>query len=192
MLGLMGLGRQTEIIVELQEDYQGRPSGKSLAGGSIAIPRIGRPDWVTLLFRDPVVLPSQPHWVLLKAARGQAVWLAQEGSEPVRVLEIATARGTTSEISVLDNLQALHLFLSRSRQAQVHGPAALRLSVGNEVVTGTADPVARDTRLYDLESALNAYLADKPGGAPVPIPLTFMAAMPGLLTVYPPRIEYDL
>ncbi len=61
------------------------------------------------------------------------------------------------------------------------------------VAPGSAPPDGQpDTRITDLASALGAYLASQATTATVSVSLTFSASVPGILTVYPPRVEYEV
>ncbi len=191
-LALMALVGDTAVQVALQEDWRGRPSGKALAEGTVLLEQAGAPRWATLLFPGPVVLPSQPHWLLVRPSRGQALWLTAAGSTPVRLME-ATSKGEIGgELSVLEGQQALYSFLSRGKQVQ--GQAAFGMLVGAQpVAPGSAPPDGQpDTRITDLASALGAYLASQATTATVSVSLTFSASVPGILTVYPPRVEYEV
>jgi hypothetical protein len=184
-VALMATADNTEVLVELQEDWRGQPSGRKLASRAITLQRAGRRNWATLLFSEAVVLPSTPHWILMKAARGRAVWLADAGDVPVRVLEGADY---TEELSVLDGLQAMYGFLSRSKQAQKQQPVSL--TIGEHVVAATDE---NGTNIYDMAFAINDYLGDlPPSTSAVVVPLIFRGASRGFVTVYPPIIEYDL
>jgi hypothetical protein len=84
---LMAVAANTRVLVKLQEDWRDRLSGRKLAAGTIMLERVGQRSWVTLLFPEPIVIPSKPHWILVKAADGRAVWLADVGDTPARVFE---------------------------------------------------------------------------------------------------------
>jgi len=189
-VALMATVDNTEVLVELQEDWRGQPSGRELAAGTIMLEQVGQRSWVTLLFPEPIVLPSKPHWILMRAASGRAVWLADAGDTPARVLERPNNSAIWVELSVLSGLQTTYAFLSRSKRAQEEQQPA-SLAIGEHVVAGVGKQNA--TRAYDLTSAINDYLDSlPPSTTTVAIPLTLTATPQGFITVYPPIIEYDL
>lgn len=188
-VALMATVDNTEVLVELQEDWRGQPSGKKLATGTLMLEEVGRRSWVTLLFPEPIILFSNLYWLLMKASGGRAVWLAEAGDNPVRVLEESNNSGAWAELSVLDGLQTIHRFISRSKRAQEQRSISIAIGKHTAEIVDEQD----DARTYDLTSGLNDYLGDLPSDGPVAtIPITFKATLPGLVTVYPLAIEYDL
>ncbi len=185
-LGLLGLTDATELMVELQEDWDGEPSGRKLATGMVAIQRAGRRGWFTLLFPEAIVLTTQPHWLLLRASSGSAVWLAQPGTPGVRVLHEGGAIRPAWQ--GFGDVGALFQLLSRSSVTEMVGPATL--TIGSQLVPSTLGGTGR---IFDLAPALNAYLAalSANGAANIDVPLTFTSQAPGIMTVYPPLIEFD-
>jgi hypothetical protein len=94
-----------------------------------------------------------------------------------------------AELSGFDGLQALYRLYSRSAQAQEQHPTSL--TVGTRAVTTISEQ--NGTKTYDLTSTLDGYLDGLPSSTPAAtVPLTFTSALPGLITIYPPVIEYDL
>lgn len=196
-LGLMPTAAGTELSVEVQEEWQGQPSGRKLVEGAIELARVGRRAWAVLELAKAIVLPAQPHWLLVKATRGHAIWLAEAGDGPIRVLDRASG-GNWVERSTLDGFRALYRFFSqRAADPQAQEGAAVTIRIGESVLTPAPPPngpevaSARDTRRFDLAPALNACL-DPPVGAPIVVTLSFSAGFLGFITVYPPQIEYDL
>ncbi len=182
-LGVVALAENTEIKVELHEDWRGQPSGKKLAEGSISIPRTGTGEWGTLLFPDAVLLSHQPYWLLVKAAHGYAIWLTEPGAVPVRVLEKSSRSEAWSEISALTSQEAKHTFFHRNYRTQ--GESPLTVSING---FGPSDP-----KIFNLVEALQNYLISPHAFTDlVTIPLRFTSRVPGILTLYPPVIEYEL
>jgi hypothetical protein len=179
-LPFVALAAGSEISVELQEDYRGTLSGKRLAGGTAAIAQPGVARWASVFF-DPVVLASGAVWIVLRAAKGEAVWLsAADGNGGLRVLR--TADGDIATEVVLPGLAPLYELFSRSGDA-VDRPATA-LAVGAAAVSAQRDG---DRATYDLAAALEPLAAA--GGS---IPLTFTSSVAGTITVDPPHVEYDL
>ena len=190
-LGLLAIVADTELLIELHEDWQDQPSGKKLVLGTIRLDRAGRPAWVLQLFPQAVVLATQPYWLLIKATRGQAIWLLSQGNRPARILDDAAHTGTWRVIHNFAGLEALHQLFEMSGAAlppEGQTPTALAMSVSG--VTGT--PSADDARIFDLTAAVRTYLASQPAGSGlIAIPLSCTAVVPGIITVYPPRVEYS-
>jgi hypothetical protein len=190
-LGLLAVVADTELLIELHEDWQDQPSGKKLVVGTMRLARAGQPAWVLHLFPQAVVLATQPYWLLIKATRGQAIWLLEHGTRPARTLEEPAQTGTWRVIRSFTGLEALHQLLeSRGVAAQSDGqtPTALAFSINGVTATHTTP----DASTFDLTTAVSAYLASQPStNGPIAIPLLCTAVVPGIITVYPPRIEYN-
>jgi hypothetical protein len=181
---LLATARDTRVLVELQGDSAGRPSGKKLAAASLTLDQPGRRDLVTLLFPEVVTLFSERCWLLLGTASGQAIWLADSGDGDLKVLD-----RTTGGLKALDGLVAMQQLLVRDGQTQEQQPTLL--SVGGNIVVGTAGQ--DNARSYDLSSAIGSYLDSAVKTDPATtIPLTLTSALRGIVTAYPPEIEYDL
>ncbi len=195
-IAVMALAVPAELTLELQEDWRGQPSGRRLAVASATLDRAGLPAWVRLPFAAPVVLPAQGHWLVIRAARGEALCLLDAGDPPARLLEQGERGAPWRERRVFDNMALLHRLLAAPAQSAPGGatlapPAPFTLAVGAETVAGT--PGSGDSRSFDLTAALQRYLANaQPVGAAVHVPIALTALAPGLLTVYPPRVEYSL
>jgi hypothetical protein len=183
-VSLLSLALGTSVLVELQEDSDGRPSGRKLATASLTLDQPGRRNQVALPFPEVVTLFSERYWLLLGTAAGQAIWLADSGDGNLKVLD-----RNTNESRALDGLVATHQFLVRDGQTQEQQPASL--SVGGNTVVGTAEQ--DNARTYDLSSAIGSYLNSSAKTDPTTlIPLTLTSALRGIVTMYPPEIEYDL
>jgi len=183
-LALLPLLEQTSLLVEIQEDWHGRPSGKQVAGGTIALDRLGTPGWVALQLPDPITLPTRPHWLMLRAASGHAVWLTQPGSAPLGLLD-------GSSLFPLAGLEARYGFIvlsSIAEQSPLTHPTTL--SIGDAPIV--AIPDTKGAMHYDLTAALNAALEEAADETLPIIPITVTSSLPGFLTLYPPRVEYDL
>lgn len=190
-LGLMAIIDSTELALQVQGDFNGRPSGQTLAEGKIRLNQVGRPDWLTQLFPQPVILPSQPHWLLIKASAGQALWLTKTGNNPLLVLAGINNTDTFAEVGRLAGIEALYQLFSRTNGAPEKPPSAL--SIGEQVVEAVANSTEqKDSRVFDVASALNTFITGQPASNSVlTIPLAFTASIAGVITVYPPTIEYD-
>ena len=187
-LAMMALEEETELQVEVYDDSQGQPSGQKLAAGTVALQQMGSPVWAMLLFPEPVILTLQPHWVLVRATSGSAVWLSRDSQKSVRTLEEVSQTKTFNELSTLKGQGALVQFLLQSSGQQSQPPATISL----EKIPLTVKAGQNGTNTFDLLSALTVSLKNKSAGKPVTIPLVFTSAIAGIITVYPPRIEYSI
>jgi len=178
-LPLLALAGGTQVAVELRADDQGAPAGKALATASVSLLTPGTAEWATVHF-DPVVLDSGPVWIALRAAKGEAVWLADAGADGLHVIRTPDD-GPPAE-TVLPSLEPLYQLLSRSGSA-ADAPATT-LQLDDTTLAATRDG---DRSTYDLAAALQA--AANGGGT---VPLTFTSTAAGTITVYPPHVEYEV
>lgn len=186
-VALQTVTQDTRLLVELQGDWEGQPSGKKLAAATLTVEEAGRRDRVTLLFPEAVTLFSEPYWLLVGTASGQAVWLANTGDGKVAVFTRSAATPVASK--TLDGLNTVYNLLARNDQAPEQQPASL--AVGENTVAGTSGQ--DNTRTYDIATAIDSYLDSVVETASVTtVPLTLTSALRGLVTMYPPEIEYDL
>lgn len=192
-LGVLPIEQGAELQVELQDDWEGQPSGKTLAGGAIPLGQAGRWQWGALQFSTPVVLPARSHWLLAKATKGAAVWLATGADASVRAFETGMADGANG-LRALAGTDALYRFYSRSKQAQTEPPAGYNLAghplVEAQAAAETQTPAG--TRVLDLTAALSAHLAGAPKGSPTTVRIGVASPLAGMVTVSPPRVEFDL
>lgn len=178
-LPLLALAAPTHVSIELQADYYGTPSGQPLARGTAALGEAGTAAWATVFF-DPAVVAAGQAWLVLRAATGEAVWLADPGGTELRVRRTDDS-GATGE-TVLAGLAARFRLFTRS--GDTRELPATSLIAGATPVTGVTDG---DRMTYDLTDAVKAALAAAPGE---PVPLTITSTVAGTITVYPPHVEY--
>ncbi len=178
-LPLLALASGTQVSVELRADDQGAPAGKALATATATISSPGAVEWSTVYF-DPVVLDAGPVWIVLRAAKGEAVWLAAAADDGLHVVRTPDDGSPTE--AVLPGLQPLYQLLSRSGSA-ADAPATT-LQLGATTIAAARDG---DRSTYDLAAALQT--AATAGGA---VPLTFTSTAAGTITVYPPHVEYEV
>jgi hypothetical protein len=113
--------------------------------------------------------------------------LADTGDGDLKVLD-RTADGPL-ESKALDGLVATQELLVRDGQTQQQQPASF--AIGENTVVGTAGQ--NNVRTYDLSFAIGSYLDSSVRTDPVTtIPLTLTSALRGIVTVYPPEIEFHL
>lgn len=185
VIALLALTPNTQVALELYEDWQGEPTGKKLTAATFLLAHSGVRRWQTVRFPEPVLLFTQPYWLLLKAVRGAALWLAQAGTPAVQMLTQENQRWQT--LHVLANTQGLvHLLAPVVAGKQT---APLALSIDGVPVTVAPVP-AGDRQTYDLTAALNATLAAGAALGAIDRSLAFTTGLAGVLTVYPPAIVY--
>jgi len=186
VVGLLTLAANTQVAVELYEDWQGQP-GKPLTATTVDLSQGGQRLWQTVRFAEPMVLFAQPYWLLLKALRGAALWLAKEGTPALQMLTQANQRWQT--VNVIANTQGLvHLLAPVVAGNPQLAPVALSI----DGVPVTTTPVTTgDRQRHDLTAALNAALAGSAATSSLARMLAFTTGQAGTLTVYPPEIIYE-
>lgn len=186
IVGLLTLTPKTEVTLELYEDWQGQPAGKKLTTVTLPVAQSGQRRWLTVDFPEPLLLFAQPYWLLLKAVRGAALWLAQAGTPAVQMVTQENHRWQT--VAVIANTQGLMHFLSPVAADQQAVPLAV--SVDGRPVT-TAPVTIGDRQTYDLTAALCAALPTTVPGR-IDRALVFTTGLAGVLTVYSPMISYSI
>jgi hypothetical protein len=187
---MLPLEEGSEIVVELREDLDGLPTGKLLASGTLNVGVAGQRAWARLLFAQPLILSAQPYWVMAKMSRNTAIWLADAGNIPALVVEVTPQSGVIRKQWSFEGLVALVQFLTQTPQSEGQGQATLLSIDGLAVHPGER----QDQPTVDITTLLQEQLAHHPSsvGASAPIELMFSSNAPGIVTVYPPSIEYDL
>jgi hypothetical protein len=195
-LGMMALTPDTQISLEVQADWQSKPSGKKIASGSATLKEAGRLQWVIVSFKETLAIPSQPHWILVGAAKGDAVWLVEPGSDSAGLLEFQA--GSWNELARLQGYKTLHRLLPPAPAGEDAAPAGAHLSIAALDVQSVTlkDSNQKDIgRLFDVASAINGFLAAVRAGTNVAekidIPLVFTSGSSGLITVYPPELNFE-
>ena len=135
--------------------------------------------------------------MVVGARNGAGVWLAR----PADARRVDGPRATDGHDrapdAVLAGIAGLHRLLERSVTAPGSdgGPPTAPLPPLNVRIGGAAvTPMRAGGRLrFDLTRALNTYLAAAPGADPVfEMPVVVTSEVAGLVTVYPPWLEYML
>lgn len=186
LVALLALTPNTQVTLELYEDWQGQPAGKKLIAATLSLAKSGERHWQTVRFVDPVLLFAQPYWLLLKAVRGAALWLAQPGASAVQMLTKENQRWQA--LSVIANTQGLAHWLTPAAAKQA---PSLALAIDNCPVS--SPPVTTDDRqTYELTAALHDALANQGATDLADLALTITTGAAGLLTLYPPMIAYSI
>ena len=187
-LGILSLTNNTELLVQVCEDWQGLPLGNLLFEGFHEPRPLGQRRWSCLELPRSIELFAQTYWLLVKTARGQAVWLAKASENTIHVM---THPGRKL-VALLGGLLAFHEWvIPRVTYENDEEDNITSLRIHEQKVL--PDTPAGDSKFYNITGPLNAALqtAD-PTSSPLTVPLMFTAALPGITTVYPPDIEFDL
>lgn len=184
VVALLSVQPNTEVIVQVRDDWQGGPTGTVLTKNTVTLAQPGERRWVALRFPQPVILNAQPYWIVVRATSGAAVWLASQGTTPLRVFSGDIAAPTAR--SQLKDLQALHYFQSSLLSALDTPP--VRLFVNGQLINAGA--VNAERRLFDIRAALNTGSLQAGSGKRA-ILLEFVSDLQGSVTVYPPVIDYE-
>jgi hypothetical protein len=187
-LGLLVLTENTELQVQLREDWRGQPIGKQLAEARLKPVKIGNKHWANLQFTEVLDLFMQPCWLLCRTTTGDAVWLSRPSDTSMVMLN----HPDNQAAAVLEGITALFEWLIPVKPDETgKSNSTVKLQIGDQIVT--PETVENDNRTYDLTAPLNAYLQNAiVGSSPVTIPLVFTAAMSGIITVYPPEIDFSI
>lgn len=186
LLGLLALTPDTQLELVVAADEQGQPAGKQIASATVTLAQSKTRFWQTLRFTEPVPLFAQPYWLLLRSARGAALWLTQPGASAVQMMAPENQRW--QPLAAIPHTAGLVQWLTPAMNTK-QAPALSVQIDDNPVLT---PPVITDDdrQLYDLTAALNGALANKDGTELVELPLTITTATAGVLTLYPPVIAY--
>ncbi len=182
-LYLLPLNIKTEIIIELQEDWQGEPSGKLLQTCQTTMGKAGEREFVLFRFAQELPLNPGSYWILLKASFGTAVWLAGQGKGRVKFFaQKQNSIQKESFNSLVDTQPVYKLIFKR----QKNHFSCLQLSIKDNII----NPEPDDKNKYNLKNSIAQYLNSKPGDNTLSdVPLTFTGTGPGLVTVYAPVIK---
>jgi hypothetical protein len=185
VIGLLTLASNTQLTLALYEDWQGQP-GKQLTTTTVDLRQGGQRLWQTVRFAEATPLFAQPYWLLLKALRGAAIWLAQAGTLPLQM--VTQEKQCWQTVDVIANMQGLvHLLSPAVADTQA---APLALSIDGVPIT-TPPVTVGDRQRHDFTAALNTALAAGATTSALARTLAFATGQAGLLTVYPPEILYE-
>jgi len=125
---------------------------------------VGRPSWSMVWLLQAVVLNHQDYWLMLKAAEGQVVWLADAINAAEPIWHQPGSKQDWVAISDLDGNAALYQLFSGVNAAV--GPIGTLLGgnsrvslcwVGEQSVLGNPQDV-EGVLIYNLAQAINGYL----------------------------------
>jgi hypothetical protein len=187
LLAILNLTGDTQLQVELQEDWRGMPSGNTLVSSMLRLTQAGTRRWERTKFPATTVLPSGSYWLLLKAASGRAIWLCRDHNDGLaQIPEQQDRTGGWIQQNMIHGTQALYCFLSP------HGSisSALTLRCGDQ--SAALVSAENDVLTFDLAKSLSDFLETLGDVSHATIPLAFASTAQGILTVYPPHIEYEM
>jgi hypothetical protein len=182
-LALLPLARNTELAIELRADWRGGAGGAVLAAQKLTLEAAGNGGWHRVTLDEPCVLDARPCWLRVQAARGSAVWLAHA---EIELLDDAQA-GPDGPVRLV-RAGSLSFALSSASAAGANTSAQLALA---GVALSPDAAGAGDARSYDLAAALAPLVAGGTAGTTMTFELAFTTSRRGVVTVYPPAIEYE-
>jgi len=98
--------------VELQEDWNGSPSGKALAAAQLTIDEAAVMGYYRVDFGLRLALFPQPYWVVVATAKGAGVWLGRPEAAG-RVLLLPPAADRSGRLpGALTGIQPGHRFFA--------------------------------------------------------------------------------
>lgn len=179
----------TTLTVEVQGDWNGEPSGKVLALGKLSLPAVGRAVPQTLLFAQPVLLSSQPCWIVVRASAGAASWIAASGGSGLVVF--STENNGLMRKGELSGLAAAYTWLIRAGSSTGGADESTGLYLGAQSIAPTKS--ANGEKRFTLTAALTSYLAGLPADADiVTIPLEYTSPVSGLVTLKALEVEFEV
>jgi len=167
-LALLPLRSDSAVALELIEDHRGTPRGRVLAELTFTLGGIAPSAWAVAALEQPIILSTAPYWLVARATAGATVWLETDASAPPATTAFAGGHRLLSSAQAGDTPSSLGVALA-----------------GHAIQPGSL----RDdgSRTLDLTPTLRESVT---GEHPPELILT--AAVPGLVTVYPPVIRYQL
>jgi hypothetical protein len=109
--------------VELQEDWNGSPSGKALAAAQLTIDEAGVMGHYRVDFGLRLALFPQPYWVVVATAKGAGVWLGRPEPAGRALLLPPAASGGGLLPSALAGIQPGHRFFAPAHDMAPESPA---------------------------------------------------------------------
>ena len=194
-LALSSTASAAELTAEIRDDDHGMPAGRVIASGKTTIEQLDQPSWIHFAFKKAAVVEAKPHWLVLRATNGSAVWLSDVDSATTRVgdsLEKGWSdRGGFDTLAPLFQLWARGGGTGESPGGEDALATRMRVTIGGLSVTPAASSDGGKARVASITSALQVWLAAQPSSpAIVAVPIRVTALGKGSVTVYPPEIEY--
>jgi len=179
---LSALSPNTQLHLEIVADNSGVPGGERLAFAEATLQSPHRPQLLRFTLASPLLLQPGGYWLMVESRDGAAVWRlhAQPGA---RTLPWG---GNGGEGMVIADLAGVANWIASD------GPVAATQRFPEITLADQPLPLTRDGNdwVYDLTPALGATTAS--GTALLSRELDILATGPKPVTIYAPRIEYEL
>jgi len=179
---LTTLTPNTQLHLELVPDNNGTPGGERLAGVQSSLSSPGRRQMLRFELDTPLLLQPGTYWLQVESRGGAAIWYLQ--SEPGgRTLPWFD---DSSEGTAMTDKAGIANWVAAD------GPAAAPQRFPEITYEARPLPLSRDGNewVYDMVPALTA--ATLSGGGLTTMELSVLAIGPRPLTIYAPRIEFEL
>jgi len=179
---LSALSPNTLLHLEIVADNNGVPGGERLASAEATLQSPHRPQLLHFTLASPLLLQPGGYWLMVESHDGAAVWRLH--SQPgARTLPWG---GDAGEGMVIADLAGVANWIASG------GPVAATQRFPEITLADQPLPLTRDGNdwVYDLIPALGATTAS--GAALLTREMNILATGPKPMTIYAPRIEYEL
>lgn len=172
------------LYLELVRDSNGAPVEERLASAEVSAPA-GGTQLLRFALAEPLLLAAGNYWLRLQSRNGNAVWLLREQTAS-RVLPWQTDGGHNP--ATFSGLAGIAQWVIADGAA---GAPPQRPEI---TLLGQALPASRGDRnwLFDLMPVLGDSTGNGAEDGLLTRALTLLTASGSPVTVYPPRIEYDI
>jgi hypothetical protein len=175
------LNPNTHLYLEIVADNDGPSGGERLASCDAQLSSPHRPQLLRFTLDTPLLLQPGTYWLMLESREGAAVWRLQPQTN-ARILPWGENSGEGIAITDLAGI---------ATWVAANGPAAAPQRFPEITVEGQPLPLTLDGNdwVYDMTSSLGTSIA---GSGLLSKELSILACGPKSVTIYPPRIEYEL
>jgi hypothetical protein len=179
---IAALEPETVLRLELIEDRNGQPGGDVLGRATASLAQPARQRLLRFHLPKPELLHAGHYWLNLNCSQGAAVWYLQPG-----VGRALQASGTGWE-----GVNGVDAQVGIALPVPAAGQAADERRYPEITLSGQSLPLlsADDDWVYDLSAALAA--APPRGSGLVGFTLAVLSASSRPVTVYPPRITFEI
>lgn len=176
------LAPDTLLHLEIVADNNGTPGGEPLATAEARLPSPHRPQLLRFALDAPLLLQPGGYWLRVECRNGAAVWRLQ----PQPGARIVPWGGNAGDSAVITGLAGVANWIASD------GPAAVAQRFPEITLADQPLPLSVDGNdwVYDLTPALGVTTAAGPALLTTELSVLASGAKP--VTVYAPRIEYEL
>ncbi len=186
LLGLLILQEETQLHIEICEDWNDGPNGSVLASVDISMSGTGRREWFRADFDNSIVLDSSLYWIVIRAAKGAALWLLGEPRGQVFRGYMGRGSGESPRVqAALEDKAGLYGYLSCCRKME-------QLPFKVEIEGVEAGVSMQDDRSVVLDLTNGLTTPEMAVGLPESVDVEIITPLKGMLTAYPVRLEYEL